>query len=67
MYQFFNETLVSSTRRTLEYKTSLRFDFFDRFSLTTADSVQGTEDTPFQAGLIKIRVVLQYVVVTIYR
>ena len=67
MYHLFNETLVSSTRRTLECKTSLRFYFSDRFRLTTADSVQGTEDTPSQAGLIKIRVVQQFVVVTVYR
>ena len=67
MYQVFNETLVSSTRRALECKTSLRFYFFDRFRLTTADLVQGIEDPPSQAGLTKIRVVLQFVVVTAYR
>ena len=59
---FLYETLMSSSRRTLECKTSLRY-FSDRFRLTTADFFR--ELTLSQAGLLKPP--LHYVVVTVYR
>ena len=60
---FLYETLMSSSRRTLECKTSLRCYFSDRFRLTTADFFR--ELTLSQAGLLKPP--LHYVVVTVYR